>query len=106
MPRTRGFLDPADKDSLKLLNATVKELNLLPWPDDQAASEDPISGWIRTVLVGAPASYVSTKEVFEVWQVENQDDLTSLEVFAKRLAKVIKAWGVSNGGKPLGLVSA
>lgn len=94
-----GLLDPADKDSLKLLNATMTELNRLPWPDDQSASEDPISGWIRTVLVGSPDRYVVTEEVFTVWRAENPDDDTTLEVFAKRLKIVIKAWGVSNGGK-------
>jgi hypothetical protein len=94
-----GLLDPADKESLKLLNATMTELNRLPWPDDQSASDDPIAGWIRTVLVGVPDSYVATAEVFTVWLSENPDDRTSLRVFAKRLKIVIKAWGVSNGGR-------
>jgi hypothetical protein len=94
-----GLLDPADKDSIKLLNATMTELNRLPWPDDQSASLDPIAGWIRTVLVGAPDRYVATAEVFIVWQAENPDDGTSLKDFGKRLTRVIKAWGVSNGGK-------
>jgi len=94
-----GFLDPAAKDSLKLLNATITELNRLPWPDDRSACEDPIAGWIRTVLVGVPDSYVATAEVFTVWLAENPDDDTSLEDFGKRLKIVIRAWGVSNGGK-------
>ncbi len=94
-----GFLDPAAKDSLKLLNATMTELNRLPWPDDRSACEDPIAGWIRTVLVGVPDSYVATAEVFTVWLAENPDDDTSLEEFGKRLKIVIRAWGVSNGGK-------
>lgn len=97
------LLDPADKDSLKLLNATMTELNRLPWPDDQSASEDPIAGWIRTVLVGVPDSYVATAEVFTVWLAENPDDDTTLKDFGKRLTLVIRAWGVSNGGK--GIVS-
>jgi hypothetical protein len=93
------LLDPADKDSLKLLNATMTELNRLPWPDDRSASEDPIAGWIRTVLVGVPDSYVATAEVFTVWLAENPDEDTSLEDFGKRLKIVIRTWGVSNGGK-------
>lgn len=94
-----GLLDPADKESLKLLNATMTELHRLPWPDDRSACEDPIAGWIRTVLVGVPDSYVATAEVFTVWLSENPDDGTSLKDFGKRLTNVIKAWGVSNGGK-------
>ena len=94
-----NLLDPADKDSLKLLNATMTELNRLPWPDDQSASLDPIAGWIRTVLVGAPASYVATAEIYTVWRAENPDDRTSLKEFGKRLTIVIRAWGVSNGRK-------
>lgn len=93
-----GLLDPAD-NSPKLINATMTELNRLPWPDDQSASEDPIAGWIRTILVGVPDSYVTSSEIHTVWQAENPDDRTSLKVFAKRLKIVIKAWGVSNGGK-------
>lgn len=93
-----GLLDPAD-NSPKLINATMTELNRLPWPDDQSASEDPIAGWIRTVLVGVPDSYVTSSEIHTVWQAENPDDRTSLKVFAKRLKIVIKAWGVSNGGR-------
>ena len=94
-----GLLDPADKDSIKLLNATMTELNRLPWPDDKSASLDPIAGWIRTVLVGAPARYVATAEIYTVWRAENPDDRTSLKEFGKRLTIVIRAWGVSNGGK-------
>jgi hypothetical protein len=86
-----GFLDPAAKDSLKLLNSTMTELNRLPWPDDQSASDDPIAGWIRTVLVGVPDSYVATAEVFAVWLAENPDDRTSLKDFGKRLTILIKA---------------
>ena len=94
-----GLLDPADKNSLKLLNATITELNRLPWPDDSPASGDPIAGWIRTVLVGVPDRYVATSEVLTVWRAENPDDRTSLKEFGKRLASVIREWGVSNGGK-------
>lgn len=68
----------------------MTELNRLPWPDDQSASLDPIAGWIRTVLVGAPATYVATAENYAVWKAENPEDCTKLKEFGKRLTIVIR----------------
>jgi hypothetical protein len=46
-----GLLDPADKNSLKLLNATMTELNRLPWPCRKVAHRNP---QLRRAAGGGP----------------------------------------------------
>lgn len=102
--RIADLINPSVKDAAKLVDETYKELQRLPWPGSRlVASEDPLAGWVRSVLEISPSGYVATTEIFAVWQNQNPGDLATLKDFGERLAKILLAW--QKAGSESGLVA-